>query len=248
MHMQLEMMLVLDGSLYAYIDGQKHLLGKGDMTFVFPNCIHGRASAGQRPAYVAITAVVPQFTGQFSQTVLHFRPRTPVLPAADVSPAVIHAFEQLLELSREVNQGQYAEILIQSYMQIILGWTLPLFQLVHKENKGFSSIQKAVDYILKNYTQPITLESAADAAGVGKNHLSAAFSKHMGMSFNQYVNNIRLHSAREALRYTDKSITEIAYACGFGSLRTFNRLFADRFQQTPSAYRRSLSEERPPEG
>lgn len=240
MHIQLEMMFVLDGCLYLYADGKKYLVQKGDLAFVFPNCIHGRAAAGEHPAHVAIAAVVPKLTGQFSHSVLYFRPENPVLSASDISPAVIHAFEQLLELSRKVNQGKYAEILIQSYIQIILGWTLPLFHLVPKENKGFSSIQKAVDYILKNYALPITLESAAEAAGVGKNHLSAAFSKHMHMGFNQYLNNVRLHSARESLQYTDKSITEIAYACGFGSLRTFNRLFSDRFHQTPSAYRHSL--------
>ena len=244
MHIQLEMMLVLDGCLHLYVDGKKYLMQKGDLAFVFPNCIHGRAAAGESPAHVAVAAVVPKLTGQFSRSVLDFKLENPVLPASGLSPAVTHAFEQLLELSREVNQGKYADILIQSYVQIILGWTLPHFRLVQKENKGFSSIQKAVDYILKNYALPITLDSAAEAAGVGKNHLSAAFSKHMHMGFNQYVNNIRLHSARELLQFSDKSITEIAYECGFGSLRTFNRLFNDRFEQTPSAYRQSFIKEK----
>ena len=243
MHIQLEMMLMLDGCLHLYADQKEYLVQKGDFTLVFPNSIHGRGAADERPVQVAVAAAAPCLWGRFEHSLLRLRPQCPVLPASLLPSAVVHAFEQLLELSRKVNQGKYADLLIQSYIQIILGWCLPHLRLIPQENKGYSSIQKAVNYILKNYDQPITLESTAEAAEVGKHHLSAAFSRHMHMGFNQYVNHVRLHSATEDLRYTDKSITEIAYSSGFGSLRTFNRLFSDCFHQTPSAYRQFQSKD-----
>ena len=40
------------------------------------------------------------------------------------------------------------------------------------------------------------------------------------------------------LRLGDESVTEIAYAVGFGTLRTFNRAFIKQLGCSPSEYRR----------
>ena len=49
----------------------------------------------------------------------------------------------------------------------------------------------------------------------------------------------RLHLARQLLAQTARPVTEIAFASGFGSLRRFNSAFLERYQASPSDYRKT---------
>ena len=57
-------------------------------------------------------------------------------------------------------------------------------------------------------------------------------------NFNQYLNEIRLNYATSLLENTEMRITEIYLEAGFESQRTFNRAFQQRYNRTPSEYRK----------
>ena len=59
----------------------------------------------------------------------------------------------------------------------------------------------------------------------------------MGTGFNSYVNCYRVEKAREMLRETELSVSEIALLCGFGSISQFNRVFREVVRQTPREFR-----------
>ena len=58
------------------------------------------------------------------------------------------------------------------------------------------------------------------------------------MNFCDYINSLRLVDAVNMLGNENASITEIAYASGFSTLRTFNRAFLKYYGVTPSEYKR----------
>ena len=78
--------------------------------------------------------------------------------------------------------------------------------------------------------------------GVSKFSLSRLFSKTFHSSFNQYVNEARLGYACQRIETTDDTLTEISMDSGFGSLRTFNRVFKEKYRLTPSEYRNKLQD------
>lgn len=45
------------------------------------------------------------------------------------------------------------------------------------------------------------------------------------MTFNEYLNSVRVKKAEEYLLDVDMPVTEIAYMSGFNSIQTFNRVF-----------------------
>lgn len=53
------------------------------------------------------------------------------------------------------------------------------------------------------------------------------------------MNALRLDCARDLLAATELSMLEVSMESGFDSLRTFNRVFQERFRQTPSQYRKA---------
>ena len=69
--------------------------------------------------------------------------------------------------------------------------------------------------------------------GLSARHLRRLFQEQVGVTPAQLARSSRAHFARRLLDDTDLSITDIAFASGFGSLRQFNRTLSEIFQATP---------------
>lgn len=98
-------------------------------------------------------------------------------------------------------------------------------------------MQEVLEYLDTNYMHPITLADAARQATMSLFHFSRFFKSISGMSYVAYLNRIRVNQAEHLLRSTDKSILDIALECGFSNIRTFNRVFKQLKERTPSELR-----------
>jgi AraC family transcriptional regulator, regulatory protein of adaptative response / DNA-3-methyladenine glycosylase II len=82
------------------------------------------------------------------------------------------------------------------------------------------------------------VEGLALRLGVTPRHLRRVFSAQFGVSPVAFAQTSRLLFAKRLLSDTSLPMTEIAFACGFGSLRRFNALFKQRYRLNPSALRK----------
>jgi AraC family transcriptional regulator, regulatory protein of adaptative response / DNA-3-methyladenine glycosylase II len=73
--------------------------------------------------------------------------------------------------------------------------------------------------------------------GVSDRHLRRVTEAELGVSPIELAQTQRLLLAKRLLRDTSLSLTEIAFASGFGSVRRFNALFKSRYNLSPSALR-----------
>ena len=73
--------------------------------------------------------------------------------------------------------------------------------------------------------------------GVSPRHLRRLFSAHLGVTPDGVARSARVHFARRLLDDTDLTVTEIAFAAGFGSLRQLNRACRDVFGESPRTLR-----------
>ena len=116
-----------------------------------------------------------------------------------------------------------------------------LFYLIarhKKENIGAISknktVEKAIKYIKKNYMHDVSLAEVADKNAVSGEHLSRVFKKEIGMGFNEYLNALRLQKAEFMLRNEDgKSVSEVAFACGFNDSNYFSYRFKKAYGVPP---------------
>jgi AraC family transcriptional regulator of adaptative response / DNA-3-methyladenine glycosylase II len=81
------------------------------------------------------------------------------------------------------------------------------------------------------------LRSLAISLGTTDRHLRRAFKAHFGVSPIAYAQTQRLLLAKRLLTDTALSVTDVAFASGFGSLRRFNALFGQRYRLNPSRFR-----------
>jgi AraC family transcriptional regulator of adaptative response / DNA-3-methyladenine glycosylase II len=96
---------------------------------------------------------------------------------------------------------------------------------------------RAVRLILDGALDDGTEAQLGDRLGVSSRHLRRLFTTHLGVTPNGLARSARAHFARRLLDDTDLTITEIAFATGFGSLRQFNRACRDIFRAPPRVLR-----------
>ena len=111
-------------------------------------------------------------------------------------------------------------------------------------NKSLSSeykeIEKLIEYINQNISKKFTLEELSNIVSFSQIYLCRYFKKIYGMSLFQYINNMRMHKAKEMLMYTTSNITEIAEATGFQSIHYFSRFFSEKEGMSPLEFRQSV--------
>ncbi|MGH0033588.1 MAG: helix-turn-helix transcriptional regulator [Myxococcota bacterium] len=83
------------------------------------------------------------------------------------------------------------------------------------------------------------LSSFAERLGLSTRQVSRLFQEELGLTFREYVTELRLERASQLLARTDRSITEVAFESGWRSLSHFTTVFREKVGITPRAYRRA---------
>jgi AraC-like DNA-binding protein len=100
-------------------------------------------------------------------------------------------------------------------------------------------ISLARKFIERNYQNKITVADIARAVYQSESYFSHQFKNETGISVIQYLNRYRIEKAKELLRDSSFSITDIASKTGFQNLTHFNRIFKSLEQKCPSNYQKS---------
>ncbi len=110
----------------------------------------------------------------------------------------------------------------------------------HAAFSYYQRLQRVKDYIEQNYSKEITLNKAAQIAGLEKKYFSTYFRKKTGVRFTDWVAATRVARAKAMMESQNYNITEIGFAVGFQDLRTFERAFKRYTGMTPRDFRKSI--------
>lgn len=98
------------------------------------------------------------------------------------------------------------------------------------------AVQRMQDHIETHWTEEITLADLARASHFSPWYAHRLFTEQVGMTPGDYIRRLRLSRAALRLRDEDQSITEVAFAAGFGSVDGFQRAFLREFGCNPGVY------------
>ena len=117
---------------------------------------------------------------------------------------------------------------------------LLLSELIEKQEVAAPSktILAALDYINAHFCENISLSDVADNICISKNYLCDIFKKELGVTFINYVTNLRIEKAKEYLSTTDLRMYEVSDAVGYNDYAYFSQIFKKHTGTTLSAYRR----------
>ena len=216
---------VLEGETQTSVNGLLHNFCAGDVVFVTPADIHGYPV----PAQATVKTII-----------VHFSPE--IFPElCKLSSCVFHcseelqmAFSLLLQESRIADS--FAGLGVKNILERIL-------ILANREERKSTPVQQslgvsgALAYIHKHFKERITMEDVCKKCGYSASSLCRNFKEQTGMTMVAYINKQRLDHAERMLVTLEDAVGDICYACGFASVRQFNRAFKDVYGCTPSQYR-----------
>ena len=100
-------------------------------------------------------------------------------------------------------------------------------------------IDRVIDYLRGNLDRPVKLKELAKVACFSEFHFHRIFRAVSGETLNNFTNRLRLEKAARLLRFSTRSLTDIALDCGFSSSATFSRAFRSGYDTSPSQFRKT---------
>ncbi|WNS77800.1 AraC family transcriptional regulator [Domibacillus sp. DTU_2020_1001157_1_SI_ALB_TIR_016] len=241
-HSFFEICYVVDGSGLYFENGQDFLLEKGTFFCSRPNQLHKIYEGKNLYLLWAAFEIEKENTSREQQLLFEelANEQNVYLPNSENEPAVL----LWKTLMKHAEQQSSSEVLKAISLSLMLSLQA-LFCGVrdHQKPRPFydnkeQMIEKAQRFIQDNLAQPLSLNEVARFFHISPRHLSRLFSEITGMSYTSYVRQERVREASKKIRSTNRSITSIAYECGFTSVHYFCRVFLQETSITPAEYRR----------
>lgn len=256
-HKFIEMVYILSGRAKHIIDGHKYTVEKGDVSVI--NADEAHVFHADKTCADPFLAYDLMFTPEFlDSTVIggddfslladsflfnslfpdeeNTKARFNLVVGCNFEIGTI--FEKIYTEYKAQKNGSVnlirlyiAEILIKLLRKIQTG-----------EQAGLSSAQKklvaqVMTYIENNYNIKIKTEALATKLFFNKNYIAKLFKQETGLSIHDFVREIRLQEVCRLLSSTERTIGDIAVACGFDDMKTFYAVFKKYKGCTPKEYR-----------
>jgi len=154
-------------------------------------------------------------------------------------------FDAALRLVRLLDEPMHIPVLAPLierellYRLLIGEQGMRLRHLTLAESQTFK-ISRAIDYLKRNYAQPLRIETLAGEVSMSVSSLHHHFKAVTAMSPLQYQKQLRLHEARNLLMLQVSDVTSAAYSVGYESPSQFSRDYSRMFGAPPSRDRAML--------
>jgi AraC-like DNA-binding protein len=163
---------------------------------------------------------------------LHFTGR-----ARDEASKRIVALNQLFGMQRLTAFLEILDLLARSRKAALISSPGFVPSLHHANHQRIDCV---CQYINENYMHNISQPQVASLVQMNSSAFSSFFKKTVGLTFVEYVNNLRLSLACRLLIESDHSILNICHQAGFNNLSNFNRQFLKSKEMSPRQYRKSF--------
>lgn len=243
-HSSYELLTVLCGAVNVYHDGQVQRLEEEDVILIHPQ--QGHATIAAAPGTrLLLLHLLPESLwpdGAQPRFVCCSTPRTRgTAPFVQLRHYMARLYEGLAD-------GDAAGRCDALGVQYCLG-ALLLRHFVQESGcraaapdaKQTQRLKAIFAYTDEHYTRPIRMEALAARLGLNAAYLSALFHEQLGISYSEYLARKRLQQAIHLLNNTDLSLTRIAEAVGFPSVRALNTAFQRYFDITIPRYRQATA-------
>jgi AraC-like DNA-binding protein len=138
-------------------------------------------------------------------------------------------------------QTSFSPLILNGYLQHLLALCLKdvgIERLSYSQSVPTDKIELLNQYIYAHLESEITLAELADLVHFHPNYFIRFFKKYFGTSPLKYVSNVRIERAKELLKTTALSITEISEQLGYSSAYHFSARFKEAVGYSPRSYRK----------
>ena len=254
-HSFYELVYVLDGSAYQNISGSTVRINRGDYYIIDYNTVHSYKNCRNfriinclfKPEFIDKTLKgCDNFSKLINNYLIHFNYSIlSKIPADNIFHDKSGDIKKLFEsMYTEFEQGSGGYIeLMRCYIIQILVLSLRSIYLPYG-NRTNHITQNIIQYIEKHYADHITLKNICSEMNFTLPYLSKKFKDDTGLTFQQYLQNMRIEQSCRLLSETDKRITEIANDVGYSDIKFFGEVFRKTMNMSPREFRSRIRNDR----
>lgn len=145
----------------------------------------------------------------------------------------------------QLNSHCYKEILSMTNVEELCLWaremldTYLAYVIESNGTRNLQAVQKAADYIKRNYNKKLTIDEIAQAVYLSPCYLSRIFKHTLGCTLMEYKNRVRIEKAKKMLKNPKYTIMQVAEKSGFDDPAYFTRVFKRVEGITPSRFKQN---------
>lgn len=234
MHDMVEIVYLTQGTANVSCNGTDYRLQTGELFIAFPNLMHSYWHTEAVTGYITIfkSDILKSFGESFSSKI----PICPVIGADELSPKIPPLFEEAAETFKK-NPPFKGERLF-ALIVLLLSHVLEKLTFCQNKNLNMDTASQVFTYCNENFCESISLDSVSRALSTSKYHIIRIFREKLNTTFQAYINKLRIEKAKQLLKETSDSVTEISIKTGYNTICSFNRAFLADTGLSPSQYRK----------
>ena len=234
-----EFEVLVRGSLCNTVNGKSEVVAPGDFWCLSPDEVHRvtplsddvliynisvQASAAAEPIRKAVARFSFPSAGRLSEEKLS---------------ALVAIYDVLFRDSRAGGEDEALRVgSLCHYVLLSLLGAVNRSLLPTVPKGAMQYVLRATAIVREEYQRDLRLGEVAERLGISSGYLSSIISECLGSTFKEYLTATRVRRAMALLAGTTDTVTEVAFASGFGSFSAFERMFSRLCGMTPKEYRR----------
>lgn len=249
-HSYYEMFYLKEGLCEFYIDNQKYIIKKGMVVFIPINTVH-QTFYIEAPFHERISI---EFTLDFATDIIeclglkHFKNillENIFTITDEIQPIFFNLINniQFVFNTNNIYTSCYEKLYFQQLILMLFNQTSKIDKRIcANKQTNIKDVDTAIHttmmYIQENFSKDISLADVASMAHLNPSYFSKKFKAVNGFGFKDYINKVRINHSEKLLLETDKSITDIAFECGYINSNYFGDAFKHLNNVSPSVFRK----------
>ena len=259
-HSYIEMLYTLSGQFLLYVNGHYQEFAEGDFVLINSMDVHQiEALSEDGGAYIVVRFLPELIYDGTMQNHFELKYLLPFITENthiekilssgilnDRHSVIPDLMSGILEEWEERSYGY--ELAIKNHISSIYLWLLRYWHSLQTDSDIFDfqnqdlkkQLSPALTHMLTHYEKPLRATDMAALCHLSYSYFSRSFNRLMQMSFNDYLNMVRIREAEKLLISSTLSITEISAAVGFCTTSYFIKLFKEQMHVSPKQYRKKF--------
>lgn len=224
---ELEFIIVTNGCLLSVINGEEIRAKSGECCVIFPFCSHSFEKMSD-DTEVCVMMFPEHVSGEFTQKYMYWsEPRSFTLTKM--------CYDYIMSVAENISTDD--ELLLKSlFYALASAYKEKTTEFNAKIGKK-DIFEKIMIYLYKNRDKNIRINKLSEMFDVSGRTLNKMFEENIGIKPIEILNDLKINKACVLISEKNLTISEIAYECGFSSIRTFNRIFLKKTGYTPTEYK-----------
>lgn len=251
LHRYIEYHYIVEGEQHCSVNGIDYVLKSGDFLLIFPYCIHSfeESTAVQYFALVELDVFSKYYSILLKKLPTTFVVSKDMLPEkinflTDYTNSInyVGKHESMIFYKDYTEENYIEKYILYDALSCLIGEVLKRMVLYDIKDAASmpneNALTRVINYCIQNYENDISLADVAENCYLESKYVSKLFTKSIGVTFTDFINERRIAKACQMLSENKKNIINIAFECGFKNQSTFNLVFKKHMGVTPRQYRK----------